>query len=421
MEAEEANSGHGLVHLKCSYNNKYWVRSSKEELWIIAKADQPNEDQSKWSCTLFKPIFETGNHYGQVKFLHVQLGHYVCHSKETEPYNSCLLAESEDPRNDLSDIFNYTDLGAMFMLPRYVAFKGNNQKYLTRGLRDDGISEYLQFKSKQKGGFPYVTHRVYQLFDGSVRIQYGGFWRRDPNWIKHDGDDNTTNPNLKFWPVKVNENVVALRSLANNRYCKRLTKDYKKDCLNAAVSTITSEAKMEVSEVTVSRKIYNVNYHFRDARIYELSSFIAASGVYYNETKESVEAEVNLSFTDTRSYSWNSIITSKLNVPTTIKATIPVINNKTIQIVGSFDGPYEWGDINENSNDMEITYKVRVPPLCEMSVNLFGTEVACDIPFSYVQHDNLINDRQDTYDMHDGLYTGITNIYNFNYDIAKYL
>lgn len=63
FEVEMAKSceNKGLVHIRCCYNNKYWVRllrtnTPEDDHWIVAKADEPEEDRSKSSCTLFEPI-----------------------------------------------------------------------------------------------------------------------------------------------------------------------------------------------------------------------------------------------------------------------------------------------------------------------------------------------------------------------------
>lgn len=51
----QANGDGALVHIRCSYNNKYWVcRKVNEEWCIYADAHEPEEDQSKDGCTLFE-------------------------------------------------------------------------------------------------------------------------------------------------------------------------------------------------------------------------------------------------------------------------------------------------------------------------------------------------------------------------------
>lgn len=51
----QASGARDLVHIRSSYNNKYLVLESDSSQWLIAGADEPEEDRSKWSCTLFRP------------------------------------------------------------------------------------------------------------------------------------------------------------------------------------------------------------------------------------------------------------------------------------------------------------------------------------------------------------------------------
>jgi hypothetical protein len=60
----EASKEHeGLIHVRCCYNNKYWVPqqrvlpgASGNACWVIGTIDEPEDDLSKASCTLHKLI-----------------------------------------------------------------------------------------------------------------------------------------------------------------------------------------------------------------------------------------------------------------------------------------------------------------------------------------------------------------------------
>lgn len=68
---EPSKEHDGLLHVRCCYNNKYWVAQQREELhgsgarWIIATTDEPEENLSKPSCTLFKNIPVDGGEGGE--------------------------------------------------------------------------------------------------------------------------------------------------------------------------------------------------------------------------------------------------------------------------------------------------------------------------------------------------------------------
>nr|AIU47281.1 amaranthin-like lectin [Linum usitatissimum] len=103
----------GSFHLMCSLNNKYLVRTSPSQHWIRGSNTRPEEDKSKWSCTLFKPI-PVDDHNGDgnlivVRFLHVQLNHYACLFRSGPPFGDCLFAGWKSPNQDLCDACSVID------------------------------------------------------------------------------------------------------------------------------------------------------------------------------------------------------------------------------------------------------------------------------------------------------------------------
>ncbi|KAI9112662.1 hypothetical protein K1719_016328 [Acacia pycnantha] len=71
-----------------------------------------------------------------------------------------------------------------------------------------------------------------------------------------------------------------------------------------------------------------------------------------------------------------------------------------------------------SSDVLEPVYKVTVPPMTMVTVSLLTTRGSCDVPFSYTQRDTLTNGQQVTYNMDDGIYTGI-NSFNFKYETKQ--
>ncbi|CAN1253066.1 hypothetical protein LINPERPRIM_LOCUS8225 [Linum perenne] len=61
-----------LCHVRCCYNNKYWVKSSGSDGWISGGADASEDNKSKPTCTLFKPEF-LDKEGKTVRIVHVQL------------------------------------------------------------------------------------------------------------------------------------------------------------------------------------------------------------------------------------------------------------------------------------------------------------------------------------------------------------
>ncbi|KAF7142853.1 hypothetical protein RHSIM_Rhsim05G0011200 [Rhododendron simsii] len=394
------NGDHGFVHIRCCYNNKCLVaKSISGDSYIIAGADEPNEDQSQSSCTLFEPIQidgegGTGSSSSSTtttaaRFRHVQLGRYLLYPIMSfgVKYRACLVAGLSYTNPEGYDIFDIMDWESLLILPKHVAFKGDN--------------------------------------DGNVRIKnnhFGKFWRRSPNWIWADSNDTTNNnSDTLFSPVKVGDNIVALRNLGNNNFCKRLTADGKTNCLNAAISTISKETRMVVEELVISREIYNVNFRTLDAthaRIYNQNIILLATQPATNTTQETHTSTLNLTYTDTKSRTWNGSVSLKLGVEISIESGIPLIEEGKIVVTTEFTGSYEWGETVSTENQVESDYMVPVPPMTKVTVSLLATQGSCDVPFSYTQRDTLMNGEQVIQNLDDGVYTGI-NCFNFYYDTKE--
>ncbi|KAJ4822227.1 hypothetical protein Tsubulata_026462 [Turnera subulata] len=90
-----ASSGpdNGLVHIKCCHNNKYLRSLSPSMPWITPAEDKPEEDRTKWACTLFHPRFVDAN---TLELIHVESGGHVRpFSTSNNAYDSGLFAVPE--------------------------------------------------------------------------------------------------------------------------------------------------------------------------------------------------------------------------------------------------------------------------------------------------------------------------------------
>ncbi|PQQ08910.1 uncharacterized protein Pyn_36423 [Prunus yedoensis var. nudiflora] len=418
FHVEMAKGGKGLVHIRCCYNNKYWVRWSDHHYWIVAGANEPEEDQSKWSCTLFEPIYVDDKDPAQgVRFRHVQLGHYACLWRVAPPQDSCLFAGSEEPNDELCDACLIVDWETLLVLPKHVAFKGDNGKYLC-----NSEYPYLQFLSNDLGESG-VGNEVFSNGDGSVRIKCnlsGKFWKRGSNWILVNSnlDGNENNMDMLFWPIKLDDNKVVLRNLGNHNFCVRSNANGFFNCLNAAEPCITKEARMEVEELVVSRSIYDVNFRLLDSRIYSQRVVTMATGEAINQTQEQNTIDLKLSYKATRSSTWNSSVSVKMGVKTKVEAGIPLIVKGEIEISAEFGAEFQWGKTDTSESEVETVYNVVVPPMSKVKVSLMATRGSCDVPFTYTQRDMLTNGEQVTHTMDDGIYSGI-NSYNFKYETKQ--
>ncbi|KAL6178270.1 hypothetical protein ACLB2K_049789 [Fragaria x ananassa] len=171
MEAADGGATKGMVHIRCCYNNKYLRRWDIDHHWIVAGGDKKVEDQTHWTCTLFEPVLETPADSDKdtkavIRLRHVQLGRYVMQFTPHEDFKECLFPMSDKPYNGNYDLFEVLNWSPLVVLPKYVAFKGNNGKYL----KADPGTKQLRFNSTDIGE-EGVAMEVESFADGYVRIK----------------------------------------------------------------------------------------------------------------------------------------------------------------------------------------------------------------------------------------------------------
>ncbi|XP_028095864.1 uncharacterized protein LOC114295751 [Camellia sinensis] len=271
---------------------------------------------------------------------------------------------------DRRDLYTIIDWESLFILPKCVAFK------------DDSTSSSSSNNNNNSSSSSVLT----RIFIG--RSEKG----RNQ---KQKQENNSPKSDMLFWPTKVGNNVAALRNL---------------------------EVHLEVDETVTSRKIYNVNFRLRDARIYNRSILTLATEDAINRTQEPKTVDVKLSYSESKTRAWNSSISLKLlGVKTTIQSTVPlIIAEGKIELSGEFSGDYQWGQTESLTTDKENLYKFSVPPMTMVRVNLIATKASCDIPFSYEQLDTttLTDRQQNTETIDDGIYTG-SNYIDFKYETEQ--
>ncbi|KAG8090528.1 hypothetical protein GUJ93_ZPchr0011g27735 [Zizania palustris] len=418
---ETSKEHQGLVHIRCCYNNTYWVAKEKQQEdgggWIITTVDEPEDDLSNPSCTLFNlvpadplpllPAMEDDDDSPphSVRFLHAGLGKQVDLQSEA----------GKDSKN--IDLNAYTLLnfsGQEKQLPGHVVFKGDNGKYLSGQVIQR--SNYLAFALDDMADAT-VINTTHYMSNGNVRIRnihFGMFWRRSPNWIWADSSDwGSGNRDTVFAVQKVGD-VFAFRNMGNNSFCKRLTDQGKTSCLNAAVNTITIEARIEVEEPVFSREIYDVNYDLSKARIHDRKVVAMDTSGGDNNSNANDRIKLSFTYTVTEISTWDSTLSWMLGVETKIKAGVPLIADGSVTIKSEFTGSYSWGSSIEKSTSRQSEYDADVPPHTRVTVTMLAEQASCDVPFSYKQRDLMYDGRTVIQTKNDGLYIG-ANSFHFRF------
>ncbi|XP_002519552.2 uncharacterized protein LOC8284545 [Ricinus communis] len=418
FRVEKAKSNKDLVHIRCSYSNKYWRRNGEVTDLIAAAADAADEDPSKWSCTLFKPLAKDDKTF---RFQHVQSGNNVWYLRSDNEDRGCLIARYSYEEPDGGDLFTITDWESLVILPKHVAFKGDNGKYLR--YRGEGGDEHMEFGATDIGDNK-VGEQIFSNPDGSICLKHdsnGKFWRATPNWIYPDTTSASgSDPATLFWPIKLQGNAIALRSTGNDRFLRRTDYGGTVDCLAAAswATTIDRQSHLAVEELIKVRQIYNVVYRLEDARIYDETPMTLARSCVSNMTQQTETLEVTMSYTEAWKYEWNTGVSMASSFSMKFSAGIPMITDISIEVKDSREDEYEWGTVVDGSFSLTKTIPVSVPPMTKTTVRLLATLGSCDVPFSYTQQDTLTNGQLDVSVKHDGLYTG-ANCYKFRTETSE--
>ncbi|CAL5035031.1 unnamed protein product [Urochloa decumbens] len=312
-----------------------------------------------------------------------------------------------------------TQMAQKFELPKYVCFKGDNDKYLS--VQSIEGHPYLQFSSDDIGD-PSVKHTIYNNGDGYIRIRANKnnkFWRRSPNWIWADSDDTTSNdPDTLFRVVKLEGNIFALENHGNDHFCHRLTYEGKESCLNATIPSIRNEARLHIEEVVLSRRIYNIEYDLEKAKIYDSKALTMVKEEAINHGSKDTTATLNLKYEIKKEKKWNSSSSLKLGVTAKIEAAVPQVADLSVELSTESTKSYTWAESNSNTEERLSNTVVTVPPQSKVIVSVLATEATCDVPFSYYQEDILTDGQTVVRKFDDGIYRGV-NSYGFKHDISE--
>lgn len=426
FEVVKANTGVGLVHLRCSHNKKFLQQRTFNGLqYLTPEADEPVEDRLSATCTLFEPqLVEVDGDTNKVRLLLHRSNQAVYTIAVQQSNQTYFRTEITVSSTDTRGMFEVTDLESLIILPKHVAFKNDNGDYLTIF---SGVPPLvlMQLKSTDKGD-PSSWFVV--STDGHGRAQIMSYLNKQ-FWRYNSGDGSilvdtpnptataTTSQLTSFLPIKVDRNVTALRSFANDNFCG--PSEFRTGIfISAKHPTVVTPSRLVMEELVLSRSIYNADFDLANAVIYgETPVNMATANISNNSSTENT-AEFKFAYTKSRSTTWTANYSWTVGVSVSASFKIPFIGSAGIDISTEYSGSYEWGETLTSENTLETTYSVVVPPHTSVTVSLMATKGFCDVPFSYYQRDVLYDGRTEIYRKDDGLYTGI-NSYNFRYEVAE--
>ncbi|XP_050236394.1 uncharacterized protein LOC126686396 [Mercurialis annua] len=425
IEFERSGINPNFFHIRSCFLNKYWSFCNATTDDVILLSGQKNEDTSHFSCTLFELIFEEQQRIYFIRsvfrrrFLHFSLNGGILRlglRTDTPP--------TPDPNNvDTQGCrFRLMEWDTFVKLPKYVTFRGHNNKFLKANM-------YSISASADESNNNDTAFEVIETGDGHVELRTsfnGEHWfnsNHHRNFISPFPSQPGPRSSTRFWPVKVSGNVIALRSASNERFCRHLSQGHSYvDCLNASGTAINSDARLTVGEPVNARRMYDVRYHMDNARIYGQRAVVAGTGRATNRGREEAMLSVDISFEDRSSYTFTNSRSLTTGISTTITAGFGKIASLEVGIEISSEQTVstELGKEVSRTITSGTSYSVPVPPMSTVIVNYVATEGKCDIPFSYTQRDqDSINGTFRYSNNVDGVYTGV-NYFHFDYDQPRF-
>ncbi|CAI0434876.1 unnamed protein product [Linum tenue] len=224
----------GLVHLRCSYTNKYWV-SYWESLLVLPKHVAFKGDNGQYLLLAGSKALSTLNSLAATLAIH--------------PWGmspNWTWGDSSDSTTDNAD----TLFWPVKVRKSVIVLRNYNNSYFYKRLTTEGKPSCLNSgvstisKEARIGVEEVVISR--SIYDMDFYLM---------------SDSTTNNADTLFWLVKFGKSVIVLRNYNNSYFCKRLATEGKPSCLNAGVSTISKEARIGVEELVISRSIYDVDFY----------------------------------------------------------------------------------------------------------------------------------------------------------------
>uniref|UniRef100_A0ACD5Z4N4 Uncharacterized protein n=1 Tax=Avena sativa TaxID=4498 RepID=A0ACD5Z4N4_AVESA len=415
---EPSEEHEGWVHIRYCYNNKYWVfvlDGDDNHCWYVSAAHGPNEDMRSDSCTLFKPILEDG----QDNRIRLQVsgnrsGKYASMLPMSDITRPCLH------QSDQEESFSTIGLWRQNELPKYVAFKGDNDKYLR--YKDTWLRFDIE-DIRDEG----VICTVYTNDDGTVQIKSnkGGYWmqRSDyDSWVDaHLSSHNNNDPDMTFKVFTGDEGFIALQNMGNHKFCNRLEFRDWVSYLSASEKSISQGARFKLEEPVVRREIYDVEFNLDGARIYNNALIVLDEDQRTNNTSSVQTGSFSFTARTGVVTSWETTVSSKTASKKNISAKIgkvPIVIGAEVTLSSEAASSQIEAGSEDNSEQTTDTQNFIVHPGQTITGKYVAMQASCDVPYSYKERIVLTTGETIVTVHEDGIYTGV-NKSDFNITLTQ--
>jgi hypothetical protein len=289
----------------------------------------------------------------------------------------------------IEDFFTVIGLSRRNELPKYVAFKGDNGRYLRYQ------DTWLRFDAIDIGDEGVIC-TVDTNEDGSVQIKSnnGGYWRLrsdyDDEWIDAaQGAPNAHDPAMAFKVMIGDDGSIALENMGNHKLCNRL--DYRKDgisYLSASEKNISQRARFKLADPVTKREISDVKFHLDDARVYNNTLVVLDEDQRTNHTSLVQTGRCSFKARAGVVTSWGSTVSSTTASQIGTGAHVgmgPVVIDGHVKLTTISGSSEVKAGTVDNSEEVKREQDFIVHPGQTVTAKFVAMKASYDVPYSYTE------------------------------------
>ncbi|CAN0913839.1 hypothetical protein LINGRAHAP2_LOCUS28182 [Linum grandiflorum] len=431
FEVEDSDIGGGMVHLKSSYNQKYLRRASENPTnpGIEAAADEPEEDISKWSCTLFRI-----NSNGQTLEIQYNGRMWTLRAEHVPRLNEGIFLRVDDgsPRPDpVAQVFTKFDVADLDMLPTLptrVCFKGDNNRYLqvVRTTNAAGrVVHQAMFTSNDRRNreahFRVVPTRLRSVVLAPMAIPNSYLVRPS------SGNAFEASTNRNDWrtaalePVTLNfagPAAVAFRSVAHLYRAFMVRRESDNIFMASSESdSIIAQAEFLVEDTVRSRQLSNIQFLYDDMKMLDPTPVaVLTKNVVNGSAVSTQQAHLAFRYSEYQSNHWETTHSWQTGVSygitSTVSARLPVLkfiraeSTVSLEVEVGYQGEHIAGETKVEESEMSTSFTLQVPPRTQSLVHMTVSRAKIQLPFTYTQREMLQDGTSVANKKVDGLYEG---------------
>lgn len=197
------------------------------------------------------------------------------------------------------------------------------------------------YQIKMYGGEDNLTWEALDLDDRLVELF--GQWVCAPKAASQESRED--NRGSLFQAVKVGDNVIALKSVALNQFCRRSSDAPYSAFIDGPLvkgTTITEAAQLELEEA-VLRKTLTVQFHTEEAQTYD--SVLTTKHTVHedNDNDDASTHTIAVECTDDVTSTWESTDSWTVGVTTSIEVdVIPLVASSSVTLSAEYAHSYTW-------------------------------------------------------------------------------